>query len=141
MIHKTVIQIAFIQLLSASCPVITVQKVGDEGRYFYSTEVELRKLFDYESWDAAVMDIVQEGDCGFEWVKGTEKEQEWTGCYTGEIIAWKKDASGRRNCKKCDSGWTGLKTGQWSSGDTIKSKACSLGNFKFEYNNICAIEI
>ena len=113
----------------------------DKGKYFYSTNNELRELYGYDNWDAYTMDIIQEGDCGFEWVKGTEKEQEWTGCYTGEIIAWKKDASGRRNCKKCDSGWTGLKTGQWSSGDTIKSKACSLGNFKFEYKNIYAIEI
>ena len=97
----------------------------------------MRKLFDYESWDAAVMDIVQEGDCGFEWVKGTDKEQQWTGCYSGEIIAWKSEGGmGRRNCKKCkERGGAGYDTsdaGQWSAGDTIKSKACSLGNSMFE---------
>ena len=83
------------------------------------------------------MDIVQEGDCGFEWVKGTDKEQQWTGCYSGEIIAWKSEGGmGRRNCKKCkERGGAGYDTsdaGQWSAGDTIKSKACSLGNSMFE---------
>ena len=137
MIDIIVTQIAFIQLLSESCPVITVQKVGDEGRYFYSTKNEFRKLFDYESWGEAVMDIVQEGDCGFEWVEGTDKEQQWTGCYSGEIKAWKsEDSHGRRNCKKCKerggSGYDSSAAGQWSAGDTIKSKACSLGNSKLE---------
>ena len=137
MIYEIAIKIAFIQLLSASCSVITVQKVTSEGRYFYSTEDELRKLFDYPSWDAAVMDIVQEGDCGFEWVEGTDKEQQWSGCYSGEIIAWKsKGGHGRRNCKKCKErggeGWDSSTAGQWSAGDTIKSKACSLGNSMFE---------
>ena len=115
-------------------------KVTDEGKYFVSTEKEFRKLFGYDDWDESRIDIVQEGDCGFEWVKGTEKEQKWTGCYTGEIMAWKKDFLGRRNCRKCEqkkggAGYDLLFPGQWSAGDTIKSKACSFGNFIFEYNN------
>ena len=95
-----------------------------------------RELYGYDNWNAYTMDIIQEGDCGFEWVKGTDKEQQWTGCYSGEIIAWKEDAQGRRNCKKCEErggkSYDTLAAGQWSAGDTIKSKACSLGNFKFE---------
>ena len=135
MIYWDAVLIIFNKFSTASCPVITVQKVKKEGSYFYSTKNELRELYGYDNWDGYTMDIIQEGDCGFKWVKGTEKEQEWTGCYTGEIIAWKKDEAGRRNCKKCAEAYT-AKAGQWSSGDTIKSKACSLGNFKFEYKKI-----
>ena len=117
---------------SAICPVITINSVKDEGKYFYATKNELRALYGIDNWDDYTMEIIQEGDCGFEWVKGTEKEQQWTGCYTGEIKAWKEDTSGRRNCEKCAE-QNVAKAGQWSAGDTIKSKACSLGNFKFEY--------
>ena len=131
---------SFYSIFSESCPVITVTKVTDEGKYFVSTEKEFRQLFGYDDWDESRIDIVQEGDCGFEWVKGTEKEQKWTGCYTGEIMAWKKDFLGRRNCRKCEqkkggAGYDLLFPGQWSAGDTIKSKACSFGNIIFECKN------
>ena len=63
--------------------------------------------------------------------------KERSGCYSGEITAWKsKGGHGRRNCKKCKerggNDWDSSTAGQWSAGDTIKSKACSLGNSKFE---------
>ena len=138
--NRIVSKIASVQSLSESCPVITVKGVTDEGKYFTSSEHELRQLFGYDDWDKSRIDIVQEGDCGFEWVKGTEKEQKWTGCYTGEIMAWKKDFLGRRNCRKCEqreggAGYDELFIGQWSAGDTIKSKACSHGNFVLKYKN------
>ena len=129
----------FKQLLinfSATCPVITIKKVTEEGEYFKATKNALRALYDYDNWDGYTMEIIQEGDCGFEWVKGTAKEEQWTGCYTGEIKAWKKDAIGRRNCEKCSKDDDEAKAGQWSVGDTLKSKACSLGNFKIEYRKI-----
>ena len=107
----------------------------EEGEYFKATKNELRALYDFDNWDGYTMEIIQEGDCGFEWVKGTEKEKQWDGCYTGEIKAWKKDAIGRRNCEKCSTEDV-AKSGQWSAGDTIKSKACSFGNFKFDYGKI-----
>jgi len=110
----------------ATCPVITIQKVTEEGKYFKATNNELRELYDYDNWDGYTMEIIQEGDCGLEWVKDTEKEEQWTGCYTGEIKAWKKESVGRRSCKKCSKDYDDAKAGQWSAGDTIKSKACSL---------------
>ena len=105
----------------------------EEGKYFKATNNELRELYGYDNWNEYTMEIIQEGDCGLEWVKDTAKEEQWTGCYTGEIKAWKKESVGRRSCKKCSNDYDDAKAGQWSAGDTIKSKACSLGNFKFEY--------
>ena len=115
-----------------TCPVITIQKVREEGKYFYATEPELRKLFNYDGWTGDTMEIIQEGKCG-----GGE-------CWKGEIMAWDNKSSreakkgetshGRRSCKDTSVCSTNpnepccFKAGQWSPGDTIKSIACELGN-------------
>ena len=97
-----------------------MQRVREEGKFFYATKSDLRALFDYNGWDGQTMEVVSEGKLG---------------SWTGSIMAWDKgsESHGRRDP------WQQAAAGQWSPGDKIKSKACTIGNYMIydlEYLNV-----
>ena len=102
-----------------------MQRVREEGKFFYATKSDLRALFDYNGWNEKTMEVVSEGKLG---------------SWTGTIMAWDKgaDSHGRR-----DPGETSA-AGQWSPGDKIKSKACTIGNdiiYNLEYPSLLSCRI
>ena len=105
---------AFIHFV-ARCPIATVTRVREEGKYFYAAQSELRALFDFDGWDGTTMDVVQERKLGTD-INGQEQLQTWT----GTIRAWDRgdDSHGRREPS------TLAAAGQWKVGDKIKSKDC-----------------
>ena len=105
---------AFIYFV-ARCPIATVTRVREDGKYFYAAQSELRALFDFDGWDGTTMDVVQERILGTD-INGLEQLQTWT----GKIRAWDRggDSHGRRDPS------TLAAAGQWKVGDKITSKVC-----------------
>ena len=82
----------------------------EQGKYFYATKSALNELFNRNEWSGQTMEVVSEGKLG---------------SWTGSIMAWDKgaDSHGRRDPSDLSA------VGQWSPGDKIKSKACTIGNY------------